>query len=97
MPAADDLLDSIAEAIAARVIARLDARPQPAPAAPPPPAEYVTARGAAKILALSTGTLEGWRARGKGPAWVRLGTAIRYSRADLDTWLAAHAQKKPSK
>jgi excisionase family DNA binding protein len=97
MSTTDDLLDAIADAIAARVIARLDARPQPAPPAPPPPAEYVTTRQAAKILALSTGTLEGWRARGAGPKWIRLGTAIRYSRAELDAWLAAHAQKKPSK
>ncbi|TSE00815.1 helix-turn-helix domain-containing protein [Skermania sp. ID1734] len=35
-------------------------------------------------------TLAAWRAKGIGPAYVRIGTrTIRYSIADLDAWLEA--------
>jgi excisionase family DNA binding protein len=98
MPDAEDLLDSFADAIARRVIAHLDERaPSPAPPPSPPQPEYLTTRGAAKVLALGTSTLEGWRSRGDGPAFVKIGTAIRYSRADLDAWLAKHARKGKAK
>ena len=90
------LLEDLIERIAARVAERI---PQPPPVAlpSPPQAEYLTTKSAAKALALSTGTLEGWRSRGEGPAWVKIGTAIRYSRANLDSSVAAHARKGKAK
>jgi len=95
MAGTEELLDSIAAAIAQRVIAYLEQR---APQAPPPStlpqaAEFLTTRQAAKLFALSVGTLEGWRSSGKGPATIKIGTAIRYSRVDLDAWLAKHRKK----
>jgi predicted DNA-binding transcriptional regulator AlpA len=33
-------------------------------------------------------TLRQWRYTGDGPPFVRVGRAIRYRRADLDTWIA---------
>jgi len=87
----EDLIDRIATRIAERVAERI---PPPSPAAVPAPhPDYLTTKQAAKVLALGTSTLEGWRARSEGPAWVKIGTAIRYSRADLDAWLAKHARK----
>ena len=92
----EDFLDDLIERIAARVVERL---PSPPPAAPPvaAPSDYLTTKQAAKALALSVSTLEGWRPRGTGPAWVRIGTAIRYSRADLNAWVAAHSEKRTSR
>ena len=70
----DDLLELLAERVAERVIERLP--PPPAPATPPQSAEYLSTAQLAKLLGLSAGTLEGWRARGKGPPWVKIGTVV---------------------
>ena len=43
----------------------------------------------ARLLGVKPRTLEGWRRRGRGPAFVRLGgKTVRYRRKDLDRWLA---------
>lgn len=42
---------------------------------------------AAKLLNLSVRTLQAWRLRGDGPAFVRAGRAIRYRRSDLIAWI----------
>jgi hypothetical protein len=33
-------------------------------------------------------TLESWRHRGQGPAWLKPGKSIRYARADIEAWHA---------
>lgn len=43
----------------------------------------LTENQAARILRVSPRTLQGWRHRGTGPAYVKLGTAVRYRRGDL--------------
>lgn len=91
---ADDFLDALAERIALRVAALIPQPQAQAPAAPP--AEYLTTKQAAKLLNVGASTLELWRAQRKGPAFIKMpgaGGAIRYSRADLDAWLAKHARK----
>ena len=45
---------------------------------------------AANLLRVSQRTLEGWRVRGGGPPYVRLGRQVRYSEADLIAWINAH-------
>lgn len=35
-------------------------------------------RDAARVLTISTRTLQAWRTRGVGPAFVRIGRAVRY-------------------
>lgn len=42
---------------------------------------------AAAILGRSHRTLEGWRCRGYGPRYIRVGGAVRYRQSDLDRWL----------
>jgi hypothetical protein len=44
----------------------------------------------ARILNLSTRTLQAWRIRGSGPAFVQAGRAIRYRRRDLCSWISAN-------
>ncbi len=38
---------------------------------------------AALRLRLASGTLQNWRSQGQGPAFVRLGRAVRYDETDL--------------
>ena len=45
---------------------------------------------AAEALSLSVRTLQAWRPRGAGPAFVRAGRAIRYRRRDLLAWMDAN-------
>lgn len=42
---------------------------------------------AAHHLGLQKTTLEAWRCRGEGPRFVKLGRAVRYRQADLDSWI----------
>jgi excisionase family DNA binding protein len=91
---ADALLDALAAEIAQRVVAHLESRlPHPTPPqAPLAPAQYLTTRQAAALLACGRSTLENFRAHGKGPRWIKIGGAVRYAREDLLTWAAAHAR-----
>jgi predicted DNA-binding transcriptional regulator AlpA len=43
----------------------------------------------ADLLGVKRATLATWRWRGDGPPFVRVGSRVRYSPADLDDWLAA--------
>jgi hypothetical protein len=68
------------------------------PALPEPDDPFVllTEMNAAKILCMSVRTLQAWRTRGTGPAFVRVGGAVRYRRADLVAWINANVvQPKP--
>lgn len=47
----------------------------------------VNTRDAAKILGLSTDTLNAWRLRAEGPAFRRFGRLIRYNVRDLRTYM----------
>jgi excisionase family DNA binding protein len=51
---------------------------------------------AAKLLNLSTRTLQAWRIKGCGPAFVRAGRAIRYRKKDLDGWVDANTVRRDS-
>jgi hypothetical protein len=42
---------------------------------------------ASDLLFLSVRTLQTWRSRGCGPAYVRAGRAVRYRRHDLLSWI----------
>jgi len=45
---------------------------------------------AADLLSLSVRTLQAWRTRAFGPAFVRAGRAVRYRRRDLFAWVDAN-------
>jgi hypothetical protein len=44
---------------------------------------------AAQLLDLRVKTLRRWRWAGKGPRFVKLGSAVRYRPSDLDEFIAA--------
>ena len=50
----------------------------------------VTESEAAGRLGLKVATLRAWRNQGRGPAYVRLGRAIRYLPTDLDEFLQSN-------
>ena len=45
---------------------------------------------AASILCVSKRTLQLWRRSGNGPAFVKLGAAVRYRPSDLDEFIEAN-------
>jgi len=47
----------------------------------------VNEKQSAEILSLSIKTLQGWRWRGEGPRFLKLGRAVRYRREDLTAYL----------
>jgi len=54
--------------------------------------ELLTDDDAAALLRLSPSTLEGWRRRGEGPRFLKLGhRSVRYRLRDLVAWAEAHA------
>jgi hypothetical protein len=58
-----------------------------------PKTRYVNDVKAAEIADLSPQTLRNWRLQGRGPAYVKLGRAVRYSLNDLIAWLEARRIK----
>jgi len=48
---------------------------------------------AAELLGISVRTLQSWRIKRAGPAFVRVGRAIRYRRRDLLAWIDANTVK----
>ena len=52
--------------------------------------EALTEADAASRLGLKVATLRAWRHQQKGPAYVRLGRAIRYLTTDLDDFVCAN-------
>jgi hypothetical protein len=52
--------------------------------------EPMTETIAAARLGLKVATLRAWRHQKRGPAFVRLGRAIRYLPSDLDAFVAAN-------
>lgn len=50
----------------------------------------LTPKEAAAFLKVAEKTLEGWRCKGTGPKFSRLGRRlVRYAQSDLDSWTAA--------
>jgi excisionase family DNA binding protein len=47
----------------------------------------LTETEAATRLGLKVATLRAWRHQGRGPAYVRLGRAVRYLSTDIDEYL----------
>lgn len=67
-----------------KLASSLTEKPAPQPlAAAPGAAEYLDVKEAAELLEVSRGGLEGLRARGKGPPYIRIGRLIRYPRSRL--------------
>jgi Helix-turn-helix domain len=50
----------------------------------------LTEAEAADFLRLSVRTLQAWRIRIAGPAFVQVGRAVRYRRRDLIRWIEAN-------
>lgn len=71
------------------IIERLD-RIERSLAAPP---EYVDTEGAAAITGLSVRTLEGLRVKRQGPAYSKVGKAVRYSVQELRDYMRAHREE----
>jgi hypothetical protein len=67
-----------------RAPSAVDLAAPPANDAPPPALpEYLSTKQAAALLGVSVKHLEGLRARGSGPPFVRIGHAVRYPAAEL--------------
>lgn len=53
-------------------------------------------RGAADFLGVSARTLEGFRVRGGGPRFVKIGGAVRYRLTSLEEYLQHHERASTS-
>jgi predicted site-specific integrase-resolvase len=59
-------------------------------------ATLLNEHAAAERLNLSVKTLRRWRWAGRGPSYIKVGTAVRYDPADLDTFIAAGRRRSTS-
>jgi hypothetical protein len=79
----NSILDSLTDIIADKVVERLAKTGGPGANENEDEDELLTTEQAAKIVNIPKKTLEGYRARGTGPKFVRHGRLIRYRRSDL--------------
>jgi predicted DNA-binding transcriptional regulator AlpA len=56
----------------------------------------LTERQAGERLAISHRTLQQWRVRGNGPAFLKLGNAVRYDADALDAWVSDQVHRSTS-
>lgn len=56
--------------------------------------ELLTTVEVAQYLRVGVNTLEQWRSRGKGPAFVRVGRRVRYRRREIEEWME-HQETRP--
>lgn len=47
---------------------------------------------AAGQLDVEPRTMDDWRLKRKGPAWIKVGRLVKYDQADLDAWVDANRQ-----
>lgn len=55
-----------------------------------------TTKETADYLSLSHRTLEIWRLKGGGPAYLKLGAAVRYDLNTVDEWARSHTRMNTS-
>lgn len=58
--------------------------------------EYLPPREFARLIGISESTLAKARMRGNGPAFVKIGRSVRYSREAGLAWMAAHTRRSTS-
>lgn len=58
--------------------------------------DILNTREAADYVRLGKPTLERFRISGEGPFYVKLGGAVRYRKADLETWLESRRVRSTS-
>jgi len=97
----DPFLSQLAEQLAPHLAEHLrplltellaqSATPQSKTAAAP---EYLNTKQCAAYLGMSVSSMEGWRTRGVGPAFSRIGTSVRYAKSDVDAFVASRRKGK---
>lgn len=58
--------------------------------------DILNTREAAAYVRLGKPTMERFRISGEGPIFVKLGGAVRYRKADLDSWLESRRVRSTS-
>ena len=58
--------------------------------------EWLNTDQVADYLDVAKRTVEDWRLDGRGPHFCKAGRLVRYSRADVDAWLASTRAKSTS-
>lgn len=58
--------------------------------------QFLTRREAAEFLNIAKSTLDAWATRGGGPAYIKMGRAVRYRPADLLEWAESRLTRNTS-
>ena len=58
--------------------------------------KLLTTQQAADILGIKKNTMEGWRLRGEGPTYYKIGKLVKYAEADLDRYIDAQIRRSTS-
>ena len=57
----------------------------------------IRTKEAAAILGIKSTTLEAWRCRGGGPAFLKMGGAVRYRESDLQAFIESRIRQNTSR
>ncbi len=58
------------------------------------PSEYLDEKRLCADPGISSVTATKWRAKAKGPPFIRVGRLVRYRRSDVEAWLASRTVGK---
>jgi hypothetical protein len=91
----DALLETLADLVAERVAKRLsvDALGRKTETTEVLP-DFYSETDLSKRCGISRRTLQGWRHRGGGPRWIKIGRKVLYPRTDTDLFLQKNSSPK---
>jgi predicted DNA-binding transcriptional regulator AlpA len=78
---------AVCEAASRRVLREYPPRRTGRPRIISKPSEIMTEHEVAAFVKMSIATVRRWRLFRTGPKFVKIGSAVRYCRQDVDTWL----------
>ncbi len=58
--------------------------------------QFLESTQLANELGAKLNTIEGWRVKGIGPKFIKIGRLVRYRRSDVDAWLESQTRNSTS-
>ncbi|MFY4729118.1 helix-turn-helix transcriptional regulator [Nitrospira sp. BLG_2] len=58
--------------------------------------QLIDQRAMSRMLGITTKTAETWRVRGSGPRFIKVGSLVRYRKADIQAWLISRTASSTS-
>jgi predicted DNA-binding transcriptional regulator AlpA len=88
-----EIRDMIRAVVREEIRAALDELKPARPASAPAADEYVDEREFHRRIDVAVKTIQDWRAKNTGPAWIKMGRNVRYPMSGVRAWLETQRRR----